>query len=205
MEKNVKRYKKHMIISFSTGTCLAECSECGTVPLAVTNDANRYPACGNVTRTTHGGKYTRRTYKLYKPGTDISERHTKVHTVLSYDTEALIGICIACGKVPIKVWDSPSKRVRGISHVMCLYKHVTSHPTLMLTISPEELLSAWNGTCDICSMEFSIIKPYYVDHNHKSHKFRGYLCMRCNFLVGHLEADKPDLLDKAIEYIKTRT
>jgi len=205
MEKNQRRYKTHIVFNVDLATRTATCAECGDVPLAFTpSREGNYPARGARTRITHGGKYTRRQYQLWKPGIELVIRRNKVHTILSYDTIALVGICVTCGKIPIKVWDSPSKRAKSISHVMCLYKHVTSHPTLMLSVSPDELLSAWHTTCDICATNFSATQPYYVDHNHTTGKFRGYLCISCNFLVGRLEAAQSELVKKAFEYIRSR-
>jgi len=51
--------------------------------------------------------------------------------------------------------------------------------------------------CDVCSEE----KSLFFDHDHKTGKFRGWLCSHCNFALGHAK-DSPELLFKLIEYLK---
>ena len=41
----------------------------------------------------------------------------------------------------------------------------------------------------------------YVDHNHKTDRVRGLLCMNCNSALGHLNEDLT-IIKKAIEYIE---
>lgn len=63
-----------------------------------------------------------------------------------------------------------------------------------------------NGTCDICG---EIPKPsgrynrLSADHCHKTNVFRGFLCHKCNAAIG-LFQDEPNLLQRAIEYLKNR-
>lgn len=50
--------------------------------------------------------------------------------------------------------------------------------------------------CEICGREGRI----YLDHNHATGKFRGYLCLPCNMHVGYL--DKPGWAVAAMAYLK---
>jgi hypothetical protein len=43
-----------------------------------------------------------------------------------------------------------------------------------------------------------------IDHNHSTGKYRGLLCDNCNIGLGHFK-DSPELLRKAIRYLKERT
>lgn len=52
--------------------------------------------------------------------------------------------------------------------------------------------------CEICEKECDVKGKLSIDHDHKTGKFRGLLCFRCNISLGHLE----DKLDKAIKYLK---
>lgn len=52
--------------------------------------------------------------------------------------------------------------------------------------------------CDICRRKSEKI---CFDHCHKSDKFRGWLCSRCNLLLGNAE-DSPELLIRMAEYLK---
>lgn len=54
-----------------------------------------------------------------------------------------------------------------------------------------------NKNCEICGGN---IRMAY-DHCHKSGKFRGWLCMKCNTALG-LVNDDPKILKKMITYLK---
>jgi len=65
----------------------------------------------------------------------------------------------------------------------------------------EELLQNQNHVCLICNRtEPRYNRKLRLDHNHKTGKFRGFLCNNCNTGLGMFE-DNPDFLYKAIEYL----
>lgn len=67
--------------------------------------------------------------------------------------------------------------------------------------SYDELLKSQNGVCAICGKSRSEIKSnFVVDHDHKTGRVRGLLCVQCNTSLGNLK-DKPSLLHKAAEYL----
>ena len=51
--------------------------------------------------------------------------------------------------------------------------------------------------CEVCNSTFKIC----YDHNHKTDKFRGWLCHHCNVILG-LAKDNPDLLIRLANYLK---
>lgn len=51
--------------------------------------------------------------------------------------------------------------------------------------------------CDICENNTKIC----FDHDHKTGKFRGWLCNRCNLILGHAKDDK-ELLKSLIKYLE---
>ena len=53
------------------------------------------------------------------------------------------------------------------------------------------------GICPICLR----MKPLVLDHCHKTHSFRGWICQACNAALGLL-ADDPELFGRAIEYLQ---
>ncbi len=56
--------------------------------------------------------------------------------------------------------------------------------------------------CEICGAFGSDFKRRLCfDHCHKTGKFRGWLCMRCNLAIGFVK-DDIEILIKIIEYIK---
>lgn len=57
-----------------------------------------------------------------------------------------------------------------------------------------------NGRCAICGREPDL-QRLHVDHDHKTGRVRGLLCMTCNTALGKF-SDDPELLRKAIEYLE---
>lgn len=57
--------------------------------------------------------------------------------------------------------------------------------------------------CAICGHSFSNSDPPHVDHCHKSHKFRGFLCSSCNKMLGFAK-DDIGVLRAAIRYLGGR-
>jgi len=84
-------------------------------------------------------------------------------------------------------------------------------------IEPDEFWAYWiayKGCCMACGRQIKIdfecsggVKNHYkravVDHCHKTSKFRGILCSRCNLGIGQFEND-PSLLRKVAEYLENR-
>lgn len=68
----------------------------------------------------------------------------------------------------------------------------------------EAMLKNQNGVCAICGRPQSSGKRLSVDHDHKTGVVRDLLCDRCNRGIGFFE-DNPDLMLKAIEYIRKHT
>jgi len=77
----------------------------------------------------------------------------------------------------------------------------------------KKMLKAQGGTCMICNEKGHIRKkdsrkgkggtrvPLSVDHNHKTGKIRGLLCLNCNTGIGHFK-DDVDVMKKAIKYLE---
>jgi hypothetical protein len=63
-----------------------------------------------------------------------------------------------------------------------------------------ETIKPNTGTCELCG---KIAKRIVLDHCHNSKKLRGWLCSKCNNLLG-MSGDSVDLLKKAIEYIEKK-
>jgi len=51
--------------------------------------------------------------------------------------------------------------------------------------------------CEICGA----IGKICLDHDHKTGKFRGWICQRCNFVLGHVK-DNTETLMAIIDYLK---
>lgn len=51
----------------------------------------------------------------------------------------------------------------------------------------EALLAKQGGKCATCPREHSEARPLHVDHDHRTRRVRGLLCIRCNVAIGNLE------------------
>jgi len=59
--------------------------------------------------------------------------------------------------------------------------------------------------CAICGKhQTEFKKSLCIDHSHLTGKVRGLLCSSCNLILGHA-FDKPDILEKAIAYLKAKS
>lgn len=68
----------------------------------------------------------------------------------------------------------------------------------------DALLESQNFGCKLCGQAFADKKGkrnLCVDHDHKTGRIRGLLCLSCNKMLGYAK-DNPTLLLKAIQYLK---
>lgn len=66
----------------------------------------------------------------------------------------------------------------------------------------DKLFKAQDGRCKICSdHQDTLERRLDVDHNHRSGKVRGLLCIRCNRGIGLLK-DDVKVLQAAIRYLQ---
>lgn len=75
---------------------------------------------------------------------------------------------------------------------------------LKFNITEEEhnnILKKQKGVCAICKREFQTRKKTHLDHDHKTGSIRGFLCSRCNLLLGNV-GDNIELLKNAIQYLQ---
>lgn len=71
------------------------------------------------------------------------------------------------------------------------------------TATSDEIQAAFNGKCSICNrQEKDGRRKLCLDHDHKTGKFRGWLCENCNRALGQFE-DNPNILRKAADYVCT--
>lgn len=65
----------------------------------------------------------------------------------------------------------------------------------------EEVVRRQLGCCAICGAENSGKRRLHVDHDHKTGKFRGLLCSRCNSGIGMFR-ERELLMRRAIAYLR---
>lgn len=63
-----------------------------------------------------------------------------------------------------------------------------------------EILGEQGYACAICLNTFLSPRSAFMDHNHATGEFRGFLCPACNTGLGHLR-DSPKVLAAALEYL----
>lgn len=82
-----------------------------------------------------------------------------------------------------------------------------SHLKLKFGITPEEYDKTFEeqqGCCAICKKHSIYFKRRLaVDHDHKTGKVRGLLCMFCNTALGKFE-DDVNILKNAVKYLSTQ-
>lgn len=66
----------------------------------------------------------------------------------------------------------------------------------------EELEIAFSGKCDVCSVsELKLTTKLCLDHSHSTGEFRGFLCRKCNTMLGGA-SDDPEILRLGALYIE---
>jgi len=74
-------------------------------------------------------------------------------------------------------------------------------------VTPEDydkLYKKQNGCCALCGRHQSeLTKTLCIDHDHKTGKIRGLLCLSCNRGVGYLQ-DDAELCLKAYQYLRKK-
>jgi len=77
-------------------------------------------------------------------------------------------------------------------------------------ITPQQLDNLYaeqNDSCKICNTHkdenITHKGVLCIDHSHDNYEIRGLLCGKCNTAIGLLN-DDPEILTKAVEYLKTK-
>lgn len=71
----------------------------------------------------------------------------------------------------------------------------------LITEAYDEILKLQYGVCRICCKKNVIKNRLIVDHNHKTGRLRGLLCVKCNSGLG-MFCDSKELLSNAIWYLE---
>ncbi len=65
----------------------------------------------------------------------------------------------------------------------------------------DELWAQTDGLCTICKKPESRARRLSLDHDHLTGEIRGFLCSRCNLMLGHM-SDDADRLEQAARYLR---
>lgn len=124
------------------------------------------------------------------------------HKLNNIDEVKKIGTCSICG--PVKLNSRNPKGKTDKSRWACGNKKVDymRFKRLGLAIDTYKETQSRTTKCEICSKTAQENKKALsVDHCHKSGRFRGMLCSKCNLAIGLLN-DDISTLKKAIKYLK---
>lgn len=117
---------------------------------------------------------------------------TKI-AMVKYNFRKTHSLCVSCGKtVRLKI---RCRRCYLIYRVRLLPESERKNAL--------KALKNFQNKCPICKTR----KPggrgeWHLDHNHKTKKFRGILCSKCNIALGCVQ-DDPNRLLKLIKYLRT--
>lgn len=103
--------------------------------------------------------------------------------------------CKTCCKKKTREWinENPEKRKF----------YVLKSSTGVTKEQYENMLKKQDCKCAICSKTIEEnAKNLAVDHCHDTMIVRGLLCNTCNLAIGYFQ-DNPDLMEKAIQYLKS--
>lgn len=107
------------------------------------------------------------------------------------------GVCTVCAK-------RAKRRAAGVPERKQGFCQKTYMAGYHYGLSPEQfsqLEAEAGGRCQLCGEEPETARGLHIDHCHETGRVRGLLCTHCNRGLGGFR-DRPDLLAKAIEYLK---
>ncbi len=88
-----------------------------------------------------------------------------------------------------------------LSHHRNKHKHVHANRDRWLkgqygigTEDKNAMVVAQSSKCKICAKPFSSSRNVHVDHDHKTNRIRGLLCMACNTKLGWFESNRDTIL-----------
>lgn len=114
-----------------------------------------------------------------------------VHRLSKVDTRNKTGVCSNCG--PVKLHKKGNGRLRCAKFSNETRRIGRFKEKYGLDIQAVDVPVA----CELCGGKTRIA----YDHDHKTGKHRGWLCMKCNTALG-LVNDDIKLLQKMIDYLK---
>jgi hypothetical protein len=121
--------------------------------------------------------------------------------------------CISCEKAGLKTSRDDALRAREATasqrwrdahperHALATFRMHVKKAGLDLDLI-EPLWLVHDGLCDICRRpERGVKKRLSVEHDHVTGEFRGFVCGRCNTMIGMAD-DDVSVLEAAIDYLK---
>jgi hypothetical protein len=179
------------------------CRVCGgTIRYATRKPSGRCVACAKQGERNRA-EARRKAAKLSPENTFTGKPCRKCSNRIRY---IITGKCIECQKVAvarsrIKNRQKYTTRYKGRYKNKLYNKSATRQMLGICDDSMTALLALQQGVCAICKKAELSNKALAVDHCHKTGRFRGLLCRKCNTGLGFFN-DDPDLLEAAKNYLK---
>lgn len=121
----------------------------------------------------------------------MGKKKNEHHRLSEIDIEKRTAICSQCGPVKLeKKGRNVYKCAVHMKYKSRMFKFRKKYGVEVTEVTP-------STTCFLCGGTTRIA----YDHCHKTGKFRGWLCMKCNTALG-LVNDDVDILKKMIEYLE---
>ena len=95
----------------------------------------------------------------------------------------------------------PLRKTGAISRqakIAGLHRTTITHRMRRYGLTLEQASEPHTGPCGSCG---DVVTKRFADHDHKTGRFRGWLCNGCNWGLGHFK-DDPDRLRKGIAYLR---
>ncbi len=107
--------------------------------------------------------------------------------------------CKKCSRQYIQSWKRANRFAATLMECRTRSKQ-RGHKPCIATAS--EIAKVFTGRCIICGVdERNCSRKLNLDHDHKTGKFRGWLCGKCNTAIGLLN-DSPELIFNVALYIE---
>lgn len=78
-------------------------------------------------------------------------------------------------------------------------KHASKHGYASCNATVYELQPLFTTKCDICNTECG--RSIHLDHCHETGKFRGFICSRCNLIIGQAK-DSPEYMEQIASWLR---
>lgn len=92
---------------------------------------------------------------------------------------------------------------KHVAKGFCRQHYEMNRQKMIIDDKTKEMIKNHSGICDICGSNRAGYgrRGFCIDHDHSTGLVRGLLCQKCNIGLGNFN-DSPDLLNKAILYLK---
>lgn len=110
------------------------------------------------------------------------------------DSRLRKGLCTRCGIRPFE---------KGkFNCFLCLIKNAIAHLPEPAKSQAKIALKYFDKKCGVCKSPTTGSKrSWHLDHDHKTKRFRGFLCHHCNLTLGQAQ-DSIERLEQLIKYLR---